>query len=836
MRRREFTKTAVAAAGAALVAGCGGGGGGGSPDLVAAAPPPAPVPPPPAPAPTPVPPAPPAPTPAPPAQPPVVQGALAMGTNLSGMEDADTGLRFGESTLPNVHFTVPRAADVTWLAQNGFTKNRLPIKWEMLQPMLHDTPANAAARAAIGNPGAFNAAHESYITGVLDAHAAAGIKCFIDCHNYCRYIDFVFQADGSVIGLQRPANPLLMAYTTDNRQVQTRIMALAARATLKLSNFADFWARVATRWKDHPGFGGYGLMNEPYYMPLPGDIVEAYQGWGQDLTIWPAFAKAAIDAIRAIDPANPIYLGGNNWSSAMTLATDNPGWPVNAPNLIYEVHAYLDAFSNGTGFDFDLERAKNFTAGIGEVPIDLDTGVNRLKQAVDWAQANGVRLALTETGMPLDDPRWQESFRRLALYARQSGVEVYSWAGGNHWTLHNRSINNVPGWHQNKTLEPAQSGPMKAAAGIAKATIFDDGPGWAPAGTPVTITVYARGYLASPVTLSISTNAGGTLSKSTVTIPAGANGQDTYTYTPAPNSVATLTYSGAAPNVPPPRKVYSLADPVAYAATSVADAAMAILAKYSASKWELADGYTDYMQGSPAGDGQVVRAISDSGFGSRAGNAMEMINWTNTEGGSTMGTMVPPVMRVIGRRKASDHSAYNTHGFWCRKSVVVPGLLPNPGNRVPYDLQEPHFTIAAISVPATANSGVIFQASNAAGAFVSELALANGVPQARWTDPAGNTVLLNASARLGANTPAVLSLMSTGNAQQLRVNSQAVASGSGSIAAGQIDQLLLGWGFITYFPRDGFGGYIFAAVTGKGVPTAAEMSVLERYLASTAGA
>jgi endoglucanase len=470
------------------------------------------------------------------------------------------------------------------------------------------------------------------------------------------------------------------------------------------------------------------------------------------------------------------------------------------------------------------------------VPIDLDTGVNRLKQAVDWAQANGVRLALTETGMPLDDPRWQESFRRLALYARQQGVEVYSWAGGNHWTLHNRSINNVPGWHQNKTLEPAQTGPMKAAAGIAKAAIFDDGPGWAPAGTPVTITVYARGYLASPVTLSIATSAGGTLSKSSVTIPAGANGQDTYTYTPAANSIATLTYSGTAPNVPPPRKVYSLADPVAYAATSVADAAMAILAKYSACKWELADGYTDYMQGSPAGAGQVVRAVSDSGWGSSAGNAMEMINWTNTEGGSTMGTMAPPVMRVIGGHKASDHSAYNTYGFWCRKSVVVPGLLPNPRNRVPYDLQEPHFTIAAISVPATSNSGVIFQASNAAGAYVSELTLSNGVPQARWTDPAGNTVLLNAPSRLAANTPAVLSLMSNGSAQQLRVNSQVAGNGSGSIAAGQIDQLLLGWGFTAYFPREGFGGYVFSAVTGKGVPSAAEMTVLERYLASTAGA
>lgn len=32
---------------------------------------------------------------------------------------------------------------------------------------------------------------------------------------------------------------------------------------------------------------------------------------------------------------------------------------------------------------------------------------------------------------------------------------------------------------------------------VAKATIFDDGGGWAPAGNSVTITVYARGALAA---------------------------------------------------------------------------------------------------------------------------------------------------------------------------------------------------------------------------------------------------------------------------------------------------------------------------------------------------
>jgi hypothetical protein len=580
------------------------------------------------------------------------------------------------------------------------------------------------------------------------------------------------------------------------------------------------------------------MMNEPFYMPRPGTTVESFEGNGEDLTIWPTYARAAIAAIRSIDPNGLIYLGGNDWNSAWTLGTNNPGWPVQAANIVYDVHGYLDAFSNGNGADWDLEAARGYTSGVAVAPIDAQTGVARLQQAVEFARAHGgLRLALTETGMPLDDPRWQESFTNLLDYARANGVEVFSWAGGSFWYYRNRSINHAPGWHQNKTLEPAQSGPMKAAAGIAKATIFDDGPGWAPAGASVTITVYARGYLASPVTLSVSSNNGGTFSKTAVTLAAGANTQDSYTFTPPPNAVVTLSYSGSAPNVPSTRKVFSLNDPVAYATTSLPDAALAILAKYSACKWDLADGATDFVQGVPAADGQAVRAISDSGWGSSVGNAMEMIVGINVEGGSAMGTLVPPVMRVTNGRKNADFRAPGSFGFWCRKPFPVPGLQPNPRNRVPFNLTDPHFAIAAVSVPGPSNTGVVFQASSADGAYVTELGFSAGRPQAKWVDSAGNSVLLTSPGALAPNAPAVMSLTSMAGAQQLRVNSSVFGTGNATFAPSSYgnDQLLLGSGFTSYFPRESFGGSLYAAITGRGVPSAAEMQVLERYLGSIAG-
>ena len=766
-------------------------------------------------------------------------GMPAMGTNLSGMEWAKPGLRANTSSAPNLHFTVPRKADVAYLAACGFIKNRLPIQWELLQPMLHDTVANAAAKAAIGNPGAFHAGYEAFITGVLDAHAAAGTRCIIDNHNYGRYQDFRFQPDGSVTGLTVPPAPL-RPYTTDGVQIQSRIFSLAPGATLKIANFTDFWTRAATKWKNHPGFGGYGLMNEPHDMPKPGGVIasneEAVKG-GEDLTIWPTFAQAAIQAIRAVDTVNPIYVAGNLYDSAMYIGTKNPGFPLSGANLVYEVHMYLDAFSNGAFFDYDTEVAKNYSAGFGTGAIQVSTGADRLKIAVDWAKAKGVKLALTEVGMPIDDPRWEAMFAQAAVYAAQSGCEVYTWMGGNHWPIRNYAINHVPGWHQNKTLEPSVSGVLKAASGIVQATLYDDGPGYAPAGTPLTITVYARGNLAQPVVLTVASNKGGTLSKSRLTIPAGANGQDSFTYTPAANQVATLSYTSdgqLSGQVPPPRKVFSLSDPVAYAATSLADAALAIVAKYGACKWELADGYTDYLLGAPAAAGQVVRAVSDSGYGSSPGNAMEMINWMNKDGGAA-GPMSVPVMRVTNGKKNSDHSVPESFGFWCKKSGRVAGVQPNPRNRVPYNLEDAHFAIAALSVPAPTNTGVVFQASKTEDPQTSELGFLNGQPRARWIDSKGQTVQLLAPSRLAVNTPAVLALASVPGAQKLRLNSAEIGSAAATFAPSAFTQMLMGCGYISYYPREGFRGNLYAVIAGKGAPTAAELAVLERYLASAAG-
>jgi hypothetical protein len=55
------------------------------------------------------------------------------------------------------------------------------------------------------------------------------------------------------------------------------------------------------------------------------------------------------------------------------------------------------------------------------------------------------------------------------------------------------------------------------------------------------------------------------------------------------------------------------------------------------------------------------------------------------------------------------------------------------------------------------------------------------------------------------------------------------------VGASPCDQLLIGWGFQRFAPQQGFGGNVFAVITGKGAPATAELRIMESYLASLAG-
>jgi endoglucanase len=205
---------------------------------------------------------------------------------------------------------------------------------------------------------------------------------------------------------------------------------------------------------------------------------------------------------------------------------------------------------------------------------------------------------------------------------------------------------------------------------------------------------------------------------------------------------------------------------------------------------------------------------------------MEMLNWMNQDGPG-MGPLRPPVMRTAGRPHA-DLTADGAVGFWCHKPVPG-GTFPNPRNRVPYGQGDPHFAIAVVRIPQANAGGTVFQAGTVFQRWHSALAVSGGRAQARWTDVNGQSVVLDGPA-LAPGVPSVLTLVSAPGRQQLRVNGVVAGSGAAGLAGGPFGDLLIGWGDAPAGNGSTFRGHVFAVVTGRGEPSAAELAVLERYL------
>ncbi|GAA5159332.1 glycoside hydrolase family 5 protein [Viridibacterium curvum] len=233
-------------------------------------------------------------------------GLLYRGVSLAGAE-------FGEGSLPgtyNTHYVYPNQGEVDYFLGKKMNVARLPFRWERLQPNL-------------------NTAFDSTELGRLDtfvvAATAKGMNVVLDPHNYARWY-------GNLVGSSGLPN----------------------------SAFADFWSRLAARYKSNPRVI-FALMNEPHDMSTE---------------TWLSAANAAIAAIRAAGASNLILVPGNAWTGAHSWSQNWYG-TANASvmlgvvdsgnNYAYEVHQYLDGDSSGTSASCNSttigsERLANFTS------------------------------------------------------------------------------------------------------------------------------------------------------------------------------------------------------------------------------------------------------------------------------------------------------------------------------------------------------------------------------------------------------------------------------------------------------------------------------------------
>ena len=185
--------------------------------------------------------------------------------------------------------------------------------------------------------------------------------------------------------------------------------------------FNDLWIKLATRYKNEPAIWGYNLINEPGM----GDI------WNISI------APSAIAAIRTVDMKKPIIVPTSTGGYGHYFKYHLIGLPMQDPanNLIYEAHFYFDTAPDGVypnGFD---------------VPNgNLNIGVDRAKDFVEWCKGNNQKCYAGEYGIPAGwswgtatcsylggnnkDARWLTVLDNFLTYMDQNNISGTYWASG----------------------------------------------------------------------------------------------------------------------------------------------------------------------------------------------------------------------------------------------------------------------------------------------------------------------------------------------------------------------------------------------------------------------
>jgi endoglucanase len=291
---------------------------------------------------------------------------VTFGVNLAAGEFGKLPGTYGQD------YIYPYPQELDYYKSKGRLTIRVPFRWERWQRTLYE-PLNPEEMSRVDQLVAQARARDMKL--ILDAHSGGSYKI-----------------DG-----------------TDEQKIGTSAVPVSA--------FADFWKKVATRYKSDSGVYAYGLMSEPNNMP--------------GRSIWPTAAQAAVDAIRQVDTSHTVMVSGDVWGTAKDWRYNNENLNIKDPanKVLYEAHQYFDGTDEGFyNQSYDVEDAYP------------NIGVDRVRPFVEWLREKGKKGFIGEFGVPGNDQRWNVVLDNFLAYLEAHHVGGAYWAGGPWWGSYPLSI------------------------------------------------------------------------------------------------------------------------------------------------------------------------------------------------------------------------------------------------------------------------------------------------------------------------------------------------------------------------------------------------------------
>ena len=267
------------------------------------------------------------------------------------------GAGHGPNAIPGVDgkdYAFPTPAEVDYFMSRGMNTFRIGFMWERIQPAAN---------------GEFDATYAGKLDALVAYTTKVGGTAIVQPHNWARYY-------GTTVGSPTVPNAV----------------------------FADFWKRMALRYKSDPHVV-FNLVNEPHDMPTEQ---------------WASAANAAIAAIRSTGATNLIHVPGNAWTGAHAWSKTHYGTS-NAvamktivdplDNYVFEVHQYLDATSGG----------------VSSTCVSPTIGSERLADFVQWLRDNKKKGFVGEIGAP-NNPTCDAALKDMLDYMMKQSDVLDGWA------------------------------------------------------------------------------------------------------------------------------------------------------------------------------------------------------------------------------------------------------------------------------------------------------------------------------------------------------------------------------------------------------------------------